>query len=143
MGPHYIEKNCAGSVFDQQSRMILQIYIDQVFKQLDLPFYNKQKEETEFVIWMYNGASYLTPKFIPKFCHQICFLYMNNTLQSLHFHPIENLKRIIQIRINGCHHRACMIEEINFTISKKWERLIEEDYRKCMESMHKQCKLVI
>ncbi len=29
------------------------------------------------------------------------------------------------------------------TISEEWEKLMEEDYRKCIESMHKRCKLVI
>ena len=34
--------------------------MDQVLKQLGLPFYNKLKEDKRFMIWMYNDASYYT-----------------------------------------------------------------------------------
>ena len=36
-----------------------------------------------------------------------------------------------------------MVEELKVVIQEEWERLTEEDYRKCIESMHQQCKLVI
>ena len=40
--------------------MTLQIYIDQVFKQPNLSFCNKLKEDKGFIIWMHEGASYHT-----------------------------------------------------------------------------------
>lgn len=60
----------------KESRMTLQIYIDQVLKELGLPFYNKLKEKKEFIIWMYDGVFYHTSKFINKFCRQTSLLYM-------------------------------------------------------------------
>lgn len=51
----------------KEGRMILQIYVDQIIKQLDLPFYNELKEEREFVIQIHDDTCYYTLKFIDKF----------------------------------------------------------------------------
>ena len=36
-----------------------------------------------------------------------------------------------------------MVEELKVAIQEEWERFMKEDYRKCIESMHQQFKLVI
>ena len=59
------------------------------------------------------------------------------------FNPIENLWRIIKIRVSSHCHNIHSVEEMRVAISKEWEILTQEDYQKCIESMHKRCKLVI
>ena len=49
--------------------------------------------------------------------------------------PIENLWRIIKIRVNAQQHRIHFLEEM--------KKVTEEDFRKCIESMHCRCKLLI
>ena len=57
--------------------MTSQIYVDQVVKQLGLPFYNKLKEDREFMILMHDAASYHISKFTTKFCCPAGLLCMN------------------------------------------------------------------
>ncbi len=75
----------------KKNRITLQIYLDQILKQLGLPFYNELKREREFMIWMYDIASYHTSKFTPEFYGQADLLCMNLPLQSPDFNLIENL----------------------------------------------------
>ena len=75
----------------KEDHMTLQIYIDQVFKQLGLPFYNELKDDKKLIIWINNNISYYTSKFTIKFCCQASLLYINWPLQLLNLNLIENL----------------------------------------------------
>lgn len=123
--------------------MISQIYVDQVLKPLGLPFYEQLIDERGFMIWMDDGAAYHTSKFTRKFCRDAGFLRMKWPTQSPDLNPIENLWRIIKIRISGRRHRIRNVDEMKVAIQEEWERLTEEDFQKCIESMPKRCKLVI
>ena len=68
---------------------------------------------------MHDGASYLTSKFTTKFCRQASFLWMIWLLQSPYFNPIENLWRIIKIRVGSCRHRARTVEELKVAIQEE------------------------
>lgn len=48
----------------------MQIYLNEIFKQLGLLFYKKIKEKKEFVFSIYNVVSYHISKFTTKFCLQ-------------------------------------------------------------------------
>ena len=63
--------------------------------------------------------------------------------QFPYLNPIENLWRLIKIRISDRRHQIRTVGEMKDAIKKEWERLTKEDFRKCTESMHKRCKLVI
>lgn len=63
--------------------------------------------------------------------------------QSPDLNPIENLCRIIKIRVSAQRHRIHSLEEMLKVIQKEWDKLTVEDFRKCIESMPKRCKLVI
>ena len=93
--------------------------------------------------YMDDGAAYHTSKYTKKFCAEVGLLRMIWPAQSPDLNPIENLWRIIRIRVSGYHHKIHSVEEMRVAISEEWEKLTEEDYRKCIESMHQRCKLVI
>ena len=92
---------------------------------------------------MDDGDTYHISKFTTKFRRQAGLLWMNWPLQSLDLNHIKNLWRIIQIQVSSRRHRACTVEELKVAIQEEWEWLVEENYGKCIESMHKQCKLLI
>ena len=57
--------------------------------------------------------------------------------QSPNLNPIENLWRIIKLRISKRQHRIHSIQELEVIIQEEWDKLSVEDYRKCIRSMHK------
>lgn len=95
------------------------------------------------MIWMDDGAAYHTSKFTTKFCREVGLLRMIWPAQSPDLNPIENLWRLIKIRISDRRHRIRTVEEMKDAIKEEWEGLTEEDFCKYIESMHKICKLVI
>ena len=44
----------------KDGQIILEIYVNQVFQPLGLPFFEEIMEENEFMIWMDDGAVYYT-----------------------------------------------------------------------------------
>ena len=63
--------------------------------------------------------------------------------QSPDLNLIENLWRIIKIRISAQRHRIHSLEEMQKVIQEQWDKLTEEDFCKYIKSMPKHCKLVI
>ena len=128
-GPvHFLEK---------EGRMNSDIFINQVLEGLGLPFYNQCIEEKGSMIWMDDGARYHTSKMTTAYCRRI------GLIQSPDLNPIENLWRIIKIRVSAQRHRIHSLELMKKVIKEEWEKLTEEDFRACIESMPKRCKLVI
>ncbi len=82
------------------------------------------------MIWMHDGDSYHTSKFTIKFCCQARLLCMNWPPQPPGLNPIENLWRIVKIRVSSRRHRARTVEELKVAIQEEWEQLTEEEYRK-------------
>ena len=48
-----------------------------------------------------------------------------------------------KIMVSAQRHRIHSLEEMQKVIQEEWDELTEEDFRKCIESMPKRCKLVI
>ena len=94
-------------------------------------------------IYMDDGAAYHTSKYTRNICAKVGLLRMIWPAQSPDLNPIENLWRIIKIRVSSYRHKIHSVEEMRIAISEEWEKLTEEDYRKCTESMHQRCKLLI
>ena len=62
-GPvHFLQKD---------RRMNSEIYINQVLKELGLPFFKRCVEERGDMIWMDDGAQYHTSRMTTKWCHKI------------------------------------------------------------------------
>lgn len=127
----------------KKGRMTSEIYVDQVLRPLAIPFYEECLREIGEMIYMDDGTSYHTSKYTKKSCAEVGLLRMIWPAQSPDLNPIENLWRIIKIRVSSRRHQIHSVEEMRVAISEEWEKLTEEDYRKCIESMHKRCKLVI
>ena len=68
---------------------------------------------------------------------------MNWFAQSLDLNLIENLWRIIKIRINAGRHQIHNIEIMKQAIKKKWELLKEKNYMRCIKSMPRRIQLII
>ena len=121
----------------KDGRMTSEIYLNQVLKPLGLPFFDAMIEERGSMIWMDNGAAYHTSKLTTKFCRDVGLLCMKWPAQSPDLNPIENLWRIIKIRVSRCRHKIRNVEEMKEAIKEEWEQLTEEDFRKCIERMKK------
>ena len=127
----------------KKSRMTSKIYVDQALRPLAVHFYEECLKGIEEMIYMDDGAGYHTSKNIKKFCAEVGLLRMIWPAQLPDLNSIENLWRIIKIRVSSHRHYIHSVEEMTVAISEEWEMLTEEDYRKYIESMHKRCKLVI
>ena len=55
--------------------------------------------------------------------------------RSPDLNPIENLWRIIKIRVSRRRHKIRNVEEMKEAIKEEWEQLTEEDFHKCIENM--------
>ena len=91
---------------------------------------------------MDNGAGYHTSKTTTKWRQQMGLIRMDWPAQSPDLNPIENLWRIIKIRVSAHCHRIHSVDKMKTVIEEEWNRLSEEDFRKCIESMPKRCELV-
>ena len=68
---------------------------------------------------------------------------INWPAQSSHLNLIENLWQIIRIRVSAHRHRIHSFEEMKKVMKKELNRLTEEDFRKCIERIHRRCELHI
>lgn len=68
---------------------------------------------------------------------------MNRLVQSFDWNFIKNLWQIIEIRVSAQQHRIYCLEEMEKVIKKKWNKLTEEDFGKCIGSKNCCWKLFI
>ena len=67
------------------------IYINQVFKELRLPFYEKYAQDSDYMIWIDNRTGYHTSKAMAKWRYENKLKGMDWLTQSPDLNPIENL----------------------------------------------------
>jgi transposase len=63
--------------------------------------------------------------------------------QSPDLNPIENLWRIMKLRISKKRHRIHSIKQMEEAICEEWDNLTPADYEGCIKSMQKRCRLII
>ncbi len=127
----------------KEGRMNSDIYINQVLKELGLPFYKQRIREKGPMIWMDDGAGYHTSKTTAANRRRVKLIRMDWPAQSPDLNSIEKLWRIIKVRVSIKRHRIRSLESMKEVIKEEWEKSTEEDFRACIESMPKRCKLVI
>ena len=130
-------------VLTRGRRMNSEIYIEEVLKPLGVPFYERCVAKKGLMIWMDDGAGYHTSKKVLDFGREVGLLRMKWPAQSPDLNPIENLWRIIKIRVSARHHQIHSVEAMTEALMNEWDKLTARDFRKCIASMPKRCHMVI
>ncbi len=120
-----------------------EIYINPILKKLELPSFKCCLEERRDMIWIDNETQYHTLKMTTKWCQEFRLLHILPSVQSSDLNPIENIWHIIKIKISAQRHWIHSLEEMEKVIQEKWDKLMEKNSCKCIETMPKCCKLVI
>lgn len=124
-------------------RMNSEIYINEVLEPIGLPFFKKCYAEDSGMIWMDDGAAYHTSKKVLGWGESNGLNRMDWPAQSPDLNPIENLWRIIKIRVSARRHQIHTIEAMEQAIREEWGLLKAKDYKRCIESMPKRIRLII
>lgn len=130
-------------VLTKGRRMNSDIYINEILEPIGLPFFKRCLAKNKNMIWMDDGAAYHTSKRVKEWGRLNGLNRMDWPAQSPDLNPIENLWRIIKIRVSARRHQIHTIDPMERAISKEWELLKEEDYMRCIESMPRRIELVI
>ena len=91
---------------------------------------------------MDDGAKwYITPKVISYYeSHGV--VRMPWPTQSPDLNPIENIWRIMKLRISKRRHRIRSIQEMERVLLEEWDKITPADYRRCISSMPKRIDLI-
>jgi len=94
-------------------------------------------------LWMDDGAKYHTSKIVQEYEKALFIHRMWWPAQSPNLNPIENLWRIIKLRISKRRHRIQSISEMEEVIREEWAKLTPNDWQKCIKSIEKRCRLIL
>jgi hypothetical protein len=115
-------------------------YIQEILYPNAVPFYDQLVEEYGDALWQHDGARYHTSALTTAYLKAA---QMQVPAQSPDLNPIENLWRIMKLRISKRRHRIHSIEEMEQVIREEWENLTPADWEGCIKRMHKRCRLII
>jgi DDE superfamily endonuclease len=125
------------------ARMNSRRYIKEILYPNAVPFYDQLVEEYGDALWQQDGAPYHTSGMTTAYLKALQIQVMKWPGQSPDLNPIENLWRIIKLRISKRRHRIRNIKEMERVIREEWDKLTPADWERCIKSMQKRCRLVI
>lgn len=129
-------------ILRQGERMNQHRYLNEVMKPHGIPFFEKVWEAEGGAYWMDDGARYHTTKAVRAHCEKQGLIRMPWPAQSPDLNPIENIWRLMKVRISKRRHRIQSIEEMERVLLEEWDRITPEDCRKCIASMPRRMELV-
>ena len=130
-------------VLTKKQKMNSDIYINEILKSIKLFFFKRCLISNKNMIWMNDEANYHISKKMIAWNWFHDFKCMNWSTQSFDFNLIENLWRIIKIRISVRRHQIHNIEIMKLIIKKKWKFLKMKNYVKFIENMSRRIQLII
>ena len=120
-----------------------QRYINDVLNGPGFDFYEALIQRYGDAVWQQDNASYHASKMSVQYLKALGFQLLEWPAQSPDLNPIENLWRLIKIRISQRRYRIHTIDEMEQIIQEEWNALKPTDWKKITESMSKRCELVI
>jgi hypothetical protein len=119
----------------KKKRINFEIYVNQMLKELSLSFYAKCVNERDYMIYMNNETDYHIFKLTVKWRHENDLKRMHWSTQSSNLNLIENLWRLIKLRINDRRHRVHLIEKMKRVVEDEWNKLTSKDFQVSIKSM--------
>ena len=117
-------------------------YLNEVMIPHGIPFFETVCEAEGEAYWMDAGAKWHTTAKVIDYCKRHDIVRMPWPVQSPDLNPIENVRRIMKLRISKRRHRIRSIQEMVRVLLEEWDKITPADYRRCISSMPKRIDLV-
>lgn len=130
------------AILKKGERMNSERYTDVLGEHL-IPLMDKIYAKHGIGLIQQDGARYHTSKHTMQWIEKAGFWLIKWPPYSPDLNPIENLWRIIKLRISKRRHLIHSIEELERVLKEEWDRLTPDDWRNCILSMKKRCELVL
>jgi hypothetical protein len=127
----------------KKKRMNFEIYVNQMLKELSLSFYATCVNERSYMIYMNDEIDYHIFKLPVKWRHENGLKRMHWSTQSSNLNLIENLWRLIKLRISDRRHRVHSIEKMKRVVEDEWNKFTSKNFQVSIESMQRRYQIVI